>query len=247
MNASISASKPNGFWHRIERGELALDPAWFDGFNKDLRSSSLWKQFYTAAAKKDPSLSSTVPPVPDIDGETLFWEMMRSSRAPDPWMWPALKKLKESGKYVLAALSNTIDFPASYDHKFGELPSYDNVKGIFDVFVSSAHVGMRKPNEDIYLYALDAVSRYAKKNAKARGRQDWLQGVKADEVLFLDDIGENLKMGKQVGFQTVKVHLGKAFEAVDALEDVTGLKLAGDHPRVPVKPVIWKKEGKSKL
>jgi hypothetical protein len=30
------------------------------------------------------------------------------------------------------------------------------------------------------------------------------------------------------------VRLGKTFEAVDELERVTGLRLAGDEPRVPV-------------
>jgi hypothetical protein len=37
--------------------------------------------------------------------------MMDGSRAPDPWMFPALKKLKASGKHILAALSNTMIYP----------------------------------------------------------------------------------------------------------------------------------------
>jgi FMN phosphatase YigB (HAD superfamily) len=162
--------------------------------------------------------------------------MMRYSRAPDPWMWPALKALKGSGKYILAALSNTIIIPPEHDHQFASLPPSDDVRAIFDIFISSAHVGMRKPNEDIYLHALSAVDQHAREHAKTAGRADWAEGVRPSEVLFLDDIGENLKMGKQVGFQTIKVHLGRVFEAVDALEEVTGLPLAGDHPRVPVKP-----------
>ena len=35
-----------------------------------------------------------VPPVPDIDAEWLYWEMMRVAREPDPHMYPALKKLR---------------------------------------------------------------------------------------------------------------------------------------------------------
>jgi FMN phosphatase YigB (HAD superfamily) len=212
---------------------MPLDSAWFDGFNKDLRSATLWDTFYRSSTKQD-----TVPPVPQVDGEALFWEMMRSSRAPDPWMWPALKQLKSSGRYILAALSNTIIFPPSYDHKFADLPVTDDVRAIFDIFISSAHVGMRKPNEDIYLHALQEVDRFAR-DASKNGRQPgWEEGVRAKDVLFLDDIGENLKMGKRVGFRTVKVHLGRAYEAVDTLEEITALSLAGDHPRVPVKPVV---------
>ena len=61
-------------------------------------------------------------------------------------------------------------------------------------------------------------------------------GVRPEDILFLDDIGENLKAAKKIGFRTVKVNLGRAFEAVDELEKITSLKLAGDHPRIPVKP-----------
>ena len=59
--------------------------------------------------------------------------------------------------------------------------------------------------------------------------------MRADEIVFLDDIGENLKAAKNAGFGTIKVPLGRAYEAVDELEKITGLKLAGDHPKVPLK------------
>lgn len=75
-------------------------------------------------------------------------------------MWPALQALKKSKRYIIAALSNTMIFPTVYDSKL--LTDHDDVRGIFDIFVSSAHVGMRKPNEDIYLYALKEVDRFAK-------------------------------------------------------------------------------------
>jgi FMN phosphatase YigB (HAD superfamily) len=64
----------------------------------------------------------------------------------------------------------------------------------------------------------------------------WAVGVRAEEVVFLDDIGENLKAAKAVGFGTIRVPLGRAYEAVEVLEGVTGLKLAGDHPKVPIEP-----------
>ena len=64
----------------------------------------------------------------------------------------------------------------------------------------------------------------------------WENGVKPDEIVFLDDIGENLKQAKKLGFGTIKVNLGEAYEAVDKLEKLTGLKLAGTHPRVSSAP-----------
>lgn len=54
-------------------------------------------------------------------------------------MYPALQALKKSGKYILAALSNTVIFPEG--HPFSNPPPDKDIKRVFDVFVSSAHVG----------------------------------------------------------------------------------------------------------
>ena len=89
---------------------------------------------------------------------------------------------------------------------------------------------MRKPDAKIYDLALEEVDKFARE--KGRG------GVVAGEVVFLDNIGENLKAGRNKGFRTVKVGLGRAFEAVDELEGITGLELAGSAPRVTVTPKI---------
>lgn len=143
-------------------------------------------------------------------------------------MYPALLALKASQKYILAALSNTVIYPPSHPYSTATREIHD----IFDVFISSAHVGLRKPDPAIYDLALREVDKFSKEKGKG--------GVEAGDVLFLDDIGENLKWGQRKGFRTLKVHLGRAFEAVDELEKVTGLKLAGDHPRIPVEPKISK-------
>lgn len=185
------------------------------------------------AQKSGTPVPKSIPSLPKVDGESLFWTMMHESRTPDPWMWPALKALKQSKRYILAALSNTMIFPPSHPYSQPTTADgQDNVKSIFDVFISSAHVGLRKPDPAIYELALKEVGNYSRSQGKGK--------VEAGDVLFLDDIGENLKSGKKRGFRTLKVHLGKAYEAVDELEKVTGLKLAGDHPRIAVEPKIWK-------
>ena len=148
-------------------------------------------------------------------------------------MFPALQALKASGKYMLAALSNTMIFPEGHEYSRVD---HGGVKGIFDVFISSAHVGLRKPDPLIYELAVKELNKFAKENALSdRGKRlGWASGVRPNDVVFLDDIGENLRAAKKAGFGTVKVNLGRAFEAVDALEDLTGLRLAGDEPRVAV-------------
>lgn len=233
INYSISKTAPNGFWHKLERGDIPMDDAYFEGFSRDLHDAARWEAFYKIQqSKNNTKLPEATPPLPTLDAKWLFNEMMTASAAPDPWMYPALRKLKASGKFILAAVSNTVIFPPGH-------PLYQEdyfggpVRGLFDVFVSSAHVGLRKPDAKMYQYTMREINKYAAA-ASSSSRQ---QGdIKPEDIVFLDDIGENLKAAKKLGLRTIKVNLGRAFEAVDELEKVTGLQLAGDHPRIPVQP-----------
>ncbi|KAK6843800.1 hypothetical protein PG987_004660 [Apiospora arundinis] len=237
VNYSISKTAPNGYWHKIERGQIPMDDAFFSGFSDDLHDASRWEAFYKTQQSKLPGLPKEIPPVPKMDARWLFNYMMSNSARPDPWMFPALKKLRDSGKYIIAAVSNTVIFPPGhelYQEDFFSGP----VKALFDVFVSSAHVGLRKPDPKMYEYTLAEVNKFALSHSEDKGGKTLRleAGVRPEDVVFLDDIGENLKAAKKIGFQTIKVNLGRAFEAVDELERITSLKLAGNHPRIPVKP-----------
>ena len=245
VNYSISRTAPDGFWHRLEKGQIAMDEHFFAGFNRDLHDPARWEAFYRTQQAGNPDLPEETPPLPRLDGEWLFNEMMTKSHRPDPWMLPALEKLKASGQYVLAALSNTVIFPPGH-RLYREDGRDDPVRSVFDVFVSSAHVGLRKPDPEIYKLAVRMADEYARSAAAAeRGRRHgWAAGVEPRDVLFLDDIGENLKAGRLQGFRTIKVPLGRAFEAVDELERITGLRLAGDHPRIPVQPTVHKSKAR---
>lgn len=135
-------------------------------------------------------------------------------------MFPALKKLRESGKFVLGALSNTVIFPDG--HPFGV--DQIGLKSQFDFFISSAHTGLRKPEPKTYEAALKEMNALAKK----RG----IGGAAPSDVVFFDDIGENLKAAKKSGMRTIKVTLGKTQDAVKELEKFTGLELLGDKARL---------------
>lgn len=191
-----------------------MDAEFFAGFTKDLSNPELWKLFHEQLQKKKGHSGSTpVPPLPKVDGEWLFWEMMRISRTPDPYMFPALKKLKESGEYLMGALSNTVKFPEG--HAFSK--DATGVRSQFDFFISSAHTGLRKPDPRIYEVAIQEMDALAKK----RG----LPGIEPSDIVFFDDIGENLKAAKRAGLRTVKVTLGRIEDAVKELEKITGLSL----------------------
>lgn len=246
INHSIQSSSPNGSWQRLEKGEIPLDDSFFRAFQQDLTSKSLWRTFYAKHLSKtrDQNASDAAeeamflaPPVPELDAEWIYWEMMRISRSPDPWMFPALKTLRreadrrrEGGKpgFLVGALSNTSIFPPG--HEFNDPDTAagkfnQELKSCFDVFVSSAHVGMRKPDVDIYEYAVRRLDEVARE----RGDEG---GVKAEDIVFLDDIGTNLKTARKVGMRTVKVELGKAWKAVEELERIMGMKLAGGAPKL---------------
>jgi beta-phosphoglucomutase-like phosphatase (HAD superfamily) len=162
----------------------------------------------------------------------MFWQMMRMSRTPDPYMYPALRKLGASGQFVLGALSNTVVYPTGIRDDRDELftkglthapwpnpyaADSTDIADCFDVFISSAHVGVRKPSPEAYELAVREMDRV--------GRAKGMGSVRAGDVVFLDDIGINLKWAKKGGLRTIKVDLGRTREAVEELERVTGMNL----------------------
>jgi epoxide hydrolase-like predicted phosphatase len=223
INFSISKGAPTGAWQKLERGEIPLDENYYQEFKADLERKDFWEEYY----RKVHSLggeqtigSFTIPPVPSIDAEKLFLTMMTQSKQPDPFMYPALKKLKASGKFKLAALSNNVIFPEGH---FLRKISEDEVRSIFEIFVGSSAVGMRKPERDIYEYTMEKI------------RSRWGRELQPEDVVFLDDIGGNLKTARSLGMRTIRVILGKTDDAVRELERVTGLKLLqqdGARPRL---------------
>eukprot|EP00123_Amoebidium_parasiticum_P016212 comp23337_c0_seq1/m.38473 comp23337_c0_seq1/g.38473 ORF comp23337_c0_seq1/g.38473 comp23337_c0_seq1/m.38473 type:complete len:1053 (-) comp23337_c0_seq1:121-3279(-) len=77
----------------------------------------------------------------------------------------------------------------------------------FDLIVESAKEGMRKPDPAIYKLTLEKA------------------GVAPSEVLFLDDIGRNLKPAKEMGMETIKVD--SIPDAIKILEKRLGFPLSG--------------------
>jgi len=229
INRCISFSKPDGAWHRLERGEMDVDDRFFDGFAKDLQVQAIWDECRHAAAAtstkgKEKAVTASTPP--PINSRKLFWEMMAASRTLDPHIFPVLQRLRSSGRYVVAALSNTVIFDPNTEHASAS----KRLAAEFDVYISSAHVGFRKPDPKIFELAVSAIDGFARRSASRAGStspREWADGVRADEVVFLDDIGENCKAGRGVGLRTIKVNLGRTHEAVEELEKELGLDLSG--------------------
>ena len=151
---------------------------------------------------------------------------MGASRQLDPYIFPALERLSsQKNRPIIGALSNTVIFPPGHPWS-REGPSSSpsnsevadaflfNLKNFFDVYIASAEVGMRKPSRDIYNLAIRRLDEFDKRKGG--------NGIKPEDVVFLDDIGENLKMGREVGMRTIRVQLGKTWRAVKELEGILG-------------------------
>ncbi|KAF3927150.1 hypothetical protein ABW20_dc0101228 [Dactylellina cionopaga] len=91
------------------------------------------------------------------------------------------------------------------------------MKSLFDVYIASAEVGMRKPEHRIFEHAIKVL------------------GVSnASQVVFLDDLGGNLKAAKEMGLRTIKVPIHDTQQAVRQLEEILGenLSIAAPSPKL---------------
>jgi epoxide hydrolase-like predicted phosphatase len=97
---------------------------------------------------------------------------------PRPAMLEAIRRIRARGLRAGALTNN-------WANERGE-PTHD-LKDLFDAFIESSRVGLRKPDPRIYRLACDAL------------------GVAPSETVFLDDIGRNLKAARELGMRTIKV------------------------------------------
>ncbi|XP_048657488.1 bifunctional epoxide hydrolase 2 isoform X1 [Marmota marmota marmota] len=93
----------------------------------------------------------------------------------------------------------------------------------FDFLIESCQVGMVKPEPQIYKFVLDTLK------AKPSELQNWL---KPTQVVFLDDVGTNLKPARDLGMVTVLVH--DTNTALRELERVTGTQLLHSVAPLPI-------------
>jgi putative hydrolase of the HAD superfamily len=119
-----------------------------------------------------------------------------------PAMVEAVRRCRE--RLVTACLTNNWvsfdDFPET-----ARADGRDDVLSLFDHIVESSKVGVRKPDPRFYEIACE-----------------WAQ-VEPTEVVFLDDLGVNLKPAKAMGMTTIKV--GDPAVALLELQEVVGFSL----------------------
>jgi putative hydrolase of the HAD superfamily len=124
-----------------------------------------------------------------------------------PEMVEALRRCRQ--KFRTACLTNNIKGMNKTDIKrLGRRAAeIQAVMNIFDFVVESSKIGFRKPDPRFYEIACDIVK------------------VTPEQVVFLDDLGINLKPARAMGMATIKVTDPR--QAIAELESLLGLALTG--------------------
>ena len=133
--------------------------------------------------------------------------------------YETLMKLHKLGIKTLALTNNfqSDEEDETTDESEGIPGQAKTVQEIFDVVIESSIVGLRKPDVRIYELAL-----------KEAGN------IKANEAVFLDDIGANLKPARKMGIHTIRVMVDD-IDGIDALIKLE--KIIGEELFVTGRPV----------
>ena len=159
VNRVVVDTGPSGAWSRLERGEVSMGDFHGD-FERECREAG---HAISAA------------------------EMMRriGECGPRPAMLRAIERIREAGLPVAALTNNWA--PSEEETAVAEGGDTRDLKPMFDVFIESSVVGLRKPDPRIYELVCSELS------------------VAPAEAVFLDDIGRNLKAARALGMGTIKV------------------------------------------
>jgi putative hydrolase of the HAD superfamily len=126
----------------------------------------------------------------DYLGRTVFYQLRTFSREEFQRFMFSLSEPKAEALEFAASLSKKY-LMGTINNESRELNAYRIQKlglvGIFDLFVSSCFVGIRKPDPRIYKLALDLTQR------------------PAEECCFIDDRPVNIEAAAKLGMQTVLV------------------------------------------
>lgn len=163
-------------WDHEERDraveKFQLQRADFEARHKDVLAT-----FEEGKIALDQYLDRTVFYQPRKFSKDEFKGYMFSLSRPKPEVLEFARAL--AGKCIMATINNESREMNDYRIKqFG-------LSQIFDLFVSSCYVGMRKPDEKIYRLALDLIQKTP------------------DECCFIDDRPENIEGAAKVGMRTV--------------------------------------------
>ncbi|KAH9981530.1 HAD-like protein [Lactifluus volemus] len=230
INCLITGWGSQGAWQKFERGEIPLF-AFYEQFSQELSDVDKGNKWYVRYCEKKKIACPELPQRLHIDGRELFGRMMRTGQKLDKYVYEAILRIRAANYWRVIALTNNyskvdatfLDLGLETRHlerypgvtleselKFlgwerGIVPPH--VRQLFDDFVDSSEVGMRKPEHRFYIFACER------------------NHVQPHEVIFLDDLGLNLKTAQELGMETIHVPIGGAVTALRTLGDKLGINL----------------------
>ena len=117
-----------------------------------------------------------------------------------PEMVNALEKLKKEN-FTLACLTNNFNSGDKNQSALDDInEERTKIMNNFDYIIESKELGIRKPDIEFYLKALE------------------ISGADPKKTIFLDDLGINLKPAKELGMTTIKV-----LDSDQALKELSNL------------------------
>ena len=117
-----------------------------------------------------------------------------------PKMVNALEKLKKEN-FTLACLTNNFNSGDKNQSALDDInEERTKIMNKFDYIIESKELGIRKPDIEFYLKALE------------------ISGADPKKTIFLDDLGINLKPAKELGMTTIKV-----LDSDQALKELSNL------------------------
>ncbi|KAL8184986.1 UNVERIFIED_CONTAM: hypothetical protein K2H54_034093 [Gekko kuhli] len=139
--------------------------------------------------------------LPDKFSVAQGFEAMTNEELLDSPLLRAALTLQNNG-FKIAVLTNIWIDDSPQRHRTAHILCL--LRKYFDAVIESCRIGLQKPDPKIYEYTLEVLK------------------AKPQEVIFLDDIGANLKPAREMGMATILVR--DADSALKELQDLTGIQ-----------------------
>jgi len=167
-------------WDRGQR-QRALQSFGLDEAEFDDRHDMLVASFERGKISLQEYLERTIFYRPRSFTPQQFKECMYSLSQANPESLALARALAASGKYLMATINNE-----STELNLYRIQKFE-LREIFDLFVSSCFVGLRKPEEEIYQLALEITQR------------------PPEECCFIDDRALNLDGAARLGMHVIRM------------------------------------------
>ncbi len=198
----ITTSPFEAFNRYEEENNIPMD--FIRGINATNPQTNAWAQFESSRItidefnrKFEEESGSAGYGIPGMDVLCLL------SGAVRPRMVKALKQCKRHFKVVCITNNMKSDENSAIPQVTEQFDQHMEIMDQFDEVIESSVEGVRKPDPEIYRIALSRLN------------------IKADECVFLDDLGINLKPARAMGMKTIKVLT--VDQALEELEEHTGI------------------------